>query len=77
VSDAILNVSVVLNSSLVVLGGGVGTSQALFDATRGLLERNQFARPRLALSMLGKDAQVFGAIRLALGAAESLLVPDS
>lgn len=74
VSNAVLNVSVVLNSSLVVLGGGIGTSQPLFEVTRRLLERNEFARPRLALGALGKDAQLFGAVRLALDHAEAGLL---
>lgn len=74
VSHAVLNISVILNSSLVVLGGGIGTSQPLFEATRRLLERNEFARPRLALSALGKDAQLFGAVRMALDHAEARLL---
>ena len=73
-SNTVLNMSVILNSSLVVLGGGIGTSQPLFEATRRLLERNEFARPRLALSALGKDAQLFGAVRLALDHAEARLL---
>jgi glucokinase len=73
-ADAVLNISLVLNSSLVVFGGGVGTSQPLFETTRRIIERNQFARPRLALSVLGKDAQLFGAVRLALDHAEARLL---
>ncbi len=68
----IANVSVILNPSLVVFGGGIGTNPSLFEATRRILERNEFARPRLALSLLGPDAQLFGAIRLALDQARAL-----
>jgi hypothetical protein len=52
-------------------------SQPLFEVTRRLLERNEFARLRLALGMLGKDAQLFGAIRMALDDAEAQLVPGA
>lgn len=75
-ADTVVNISLVLNSALVVFGGGIGTSHALFEVTRRMIERNQFARPRLALSVLGKDAQLFGAVRLALDYAESELFSD-
>lgn len=71
---AIANVCVILNPSLVVFGGGIGTNASLFDATRRILEGNEFARPRLALSLLGPDAQLFGAIRLALDYAQARIL---
>jgi len=55
----------------VVLGGAIGTSDALVRATREILDRNDFARPRLAISTLGADAQLHGAIRLALDLVEA------
>jgi predicted NBD/HSP70 family sugar kinase len=69
---AVFNISVVLNSSLFVLGGGVGTSVPLLEATRRILEQyDELALPKLATSSLGQDAQLMGAIRLALDKAES------
>jgi len=69
---AIHNMSTVLNSSLFVLGGGVGTNNALLMATRRILQPySQPSRPRLIRSALGADAQLIGAIRLALDTAES------
>jgi glucokinase len=65
-ADAIFNISLIVNCSLVVLGGGVGMSTVLYDATRRRLERNELVRPQLVLSTLGQDAQLVGAIRLAL-----------
>lgn len=65
-ATAISNISVLLNTSLVVFGGAVGNSEPLLRATRRLLDRNDFARPRLAISLLGEDAQLIGAVRLAL-----------
>jgi glucokinase len=74
-ADAITNVCVILNSSLVVLGGRIGTHPALFEATRRIVERNEFSRPRLAVSSLGREAQLFGAIWLALSAADAKILP--
>jgi len=69
---AVYNISLVLNCELFVLGGGVGMSAPLRDATRRILEQyNAPARPKLITSSLGEDAQLAGAIRLALNGAES------
>jgi glucokinase len=71
---AVYNISTVLNSSLFVLGGGVGTSGPLLAATRRILEPyTQPSRPKLITSALGAEAQLIGAIRLALDRAESLI----
>jgi glucokinase len=64
---ALLNVSLVLNCPLFVLGGGVGTHPALLDATRLNFERWSGRTPvQLRSSGLGADAQLKGAICLAL-----------
>lgn len=70
-ANAITNISVLLNPSLIVLGGSLGTSEPLVGATRELLKKNDFAMPRLAISTLGADAQLQGAIRLALDYVET------
>jgi glucokinase len=68
---AVYNISLVLNSALFVLGGGVGMSAPLLDATRRCLEQYlEPARPKLILSSLGQDAQLIGALRLALNKAD-------
>ena len=74
-ADAITNVCVILNSSLVVLGGHLGTHPVLFEATRRILARNEFSRPELALSSLGREAQLFGALWLALRVADARILP--
>jgi predicted NBD/HSP70 family sugar kinase len=76
-ADAITNVCVVLNSSLVILGGRVGSHPSLLEATRAILNRNEFSRPRLALSSLGREAQLLGAIWLALHTAEDMILPSA
>lgn len=68
---AVYNISVVLNCPLFILGGGVGSSAILRDAAENVLtEYSKPVRPLLRLSSLGPDAQLFGALRLALDAAE-------
>ena len=74
-ADAITNVCVILNSSLIVFGGHLGTHPVLFEATRRILERNEFSRPELALSSLGREAQLFGALWLALRVADARILP--
>jgi len=68
---AITNLSLTLDLSLVVLSGGTGGHPALLQAVQRRLERNQFARPTLVLSALNGEAQLYGAIWLALQAAEA------
>lgn len=68
---AVYNISLVLNPSLFVLGGGVGMNGALRDATEATLKRYcEPAQPKLIISSLGQDAQLMGAIRLALDTVE-------
>ena len=74
---AIYNISLILNCSLFVLGGGVGMHPALRDATQRILEeRGTRTCPKLTHSTLGENAQLMGAIRLALDMAnqQSLLL---
>ena len=64
---AVYNISLVLNSALFVLGGGIGACIPLCDATKRILEQyNEPSRPKIVISSLGTDAQLMGAIRLAL-----------
>lgn len=68
----VYNIGLVLNSPCFVLGGGVGVSLPLRDATERILNKySEPASPELVISTLGTDAQIIGAIRLALDTAES------
>lgn len=69
-ATAITNMNLILDVPLVVLGGGVA-NDALQKATANYLSNNEFARPKLVLSNLGAEAQLMGALRLALLAAEA------
>jgi glucokinase len=71
-SHAIYNMALVLNCPLFVLGGGVGIHPALCSATKSMLEQlNMRSQPQLTRSALGSDAQLMGALRLALDTAGS------
>ena len=70
---AIYNLSVVLNPSLFILGGGVGCSRVLLAETKSILKRyTEPAKPKLVLSTLREDAQLIGSVRLALDRANSV-----
>jgi glucokinase len=71
---AIYNTSLILNSPLFVLGGSVGVHPALGDATRMVLEqRRGRVQTNIVHSALGADAQLVGAIFLALVTANKKL----
>jgi glucokinase len=75
-SDVIANISVLLDPTLIVLGGPFGCSQPLFDAvSRQLkLQKHDSGRIRVRLSLCGKDAALLGALKTALEAAETRLL---
>jgi glucokinase len=67
---AIYNTSLILNSSLFVLGGTIGIHPAFCDATRLVLyEQRADIQVEVIPSALGADAQLMGAIFLALDTA--------
>lgn len=70
-ASAITNLGLILDTSLVVMGGGVGSNPVLLEATRKLIDKNQFARPKVVISSLGVEAQLQGAVHLALQLAEA------
>ena len=69
-ATAITNMSLVLDTPLVVLGGGIGRHPGLVEAARKAVARNEFANPEIVSSGLGPDAQLHGAIWLAIEIAE-------
>jgi glucokinase len=70
-ANAITNLGLILDASVVVLGGGLGTNQVLLDAIRKLIQKNQFACPKVLASSLGVEAQLQGAVHVALQSAEA------
>ncbi|HEX4020363.1 MAG TPA: ROK family transcriptional regulator [Acidobacteriaceae bacterium] len=78
-TDAILNLALILNPGLVLLGGEIGSHPALLDAVKTLLKGNEFAIARVALGSLGNSAVLWGAISIALESTATLLIqqPDT
>ena len=76
VSDILVNLSMILNPGLILLGGEVGSHPALIDFVRKQLEGGEFAVTKIASSELGDRAVLWGAISLALDALPSVLLPQ-
>jgi len=73
-AQTIYNISLVLDCPLFVLGGSVGLHPALCDATqKSLSQWERHARFHVVRSALGADAQLMGAIRVALDTANAKL----
>ena len=73
-AHCIADLALVLDPEAVILGGGVGSHAELCRATTKILDRNEFARPRIRSSSLGPQAQLHGAIFLSLAASEMQLL---
>jgi glucokinase len=75
-SDVIANISVLLDPTLIVLGGAFGRSQQLFDAVSHQLQlqKHDSGRIRVRLSLCGEDAALLGALKTALEVAETRLL---
>ena len=71
-AQTVYNISLVLNCPLFVLGGTVGLHPALCDEAQRVLDQWIVpGNPRLVRSSLGPDAQLLGALRLALDSARN------
>ena len=75
VADVIVNLSLVLNPGLILLGGKVGSHPALLSFVIKDLDKSEFAVPRVAAASLGETAVLWGAIALAVEAIPSVLLP--
>jgi glucokinase len=75
-ADIVVNLSLILNPGLILLGGEVGSHPALIDFVRKQLEGSEFAVTQVAPSALGDRAVLWGAISLALVAIPSVLLPQ-
>ena len=76
VADTIVNLSLILNPGLILLGGEVGSHPVLIDFVKKQLEGGEFAVTKVASSQLGDRAVLWGAISLALDALPSVLLPQ-
>jgi glucokinase len=65
-TDVILDLALILNPNVVLLGGEVGNHPALLREVNALLEGSEFAVLRVALGALGIPAVLLGAVSIAL-----------
>jgi glucokinase len=77
VADVIVNLSLVLNPGLILLGGEVGGHPIMLSFVKKELEQSEFAIPKIAAASLGEFAVLWGAVALALEAIPALLLPPS
>lgn len=65
---AVVDVCALLDPEMVIFGGGVIAAQAdaIVDPVRDLVHRNTPIRTKISVSELGEDAQLIGAMKLAL-----------
>jgi glucokinase len=75
-SDIIVNLSLILNPDLILLGGEVGSHPVMLSSVHKQLKRSEFAIPEIAAAALGQFAVLWGAIALALEMVPSLLLPE-
>jgi glucokinase len=76
-SDVIVNLSLILNPSLILLGGEIGRHPVWLNFLDKELGQSEFAVPRIAVVSLGDAAVLCGAIATALDALPSLLLPPA
>ncbi len=77
VSDIVLNLSLILNPALILLGGAVGSHSAMLHGVRKQLEGSEFGVTRVLAGILGDTAVLWGAIMLALDFVPEVLLPPS
>jgi glucokinase len=76
VSDIIVNLSLILNPGLILLGGKVGSHPILISAVRKQLQESEFGVTEIGTGALGETATLWGAISVALEAIPSVLLPQ-
>jgi glucokinase len=77
VSDIIVNLSLILNPGLILLGGEVGSHPVLLNSVQKQLERCEFAVTKIAVAALGDTAVLWGAIAVGLEMIPDILLPQS
>ena len=76
IADIVVNLSLILNPDLVLLGGSVGSHPALVAAVHAELQGSEFAITRVDVASLGEDAALWGAVSLGMQAVPGVLLPN-
>lgn len=77
VSDIVLDLSLILNPSLILLGGTIGSHPALLRGVQKQLEGSEFGVTRVVAGALGDMAVLWGAVLLALEVIPEVLLPST
>jgi glucokinase len=74
--DVIANITVLLDPTMIVLGGPIGASKVMFDAVLRTLkvQKHDLGRITVRLSHCGPDAALWGALKTAIETAEAGLL---
>jgi glucokinase len=68
-SDIILDLALILNPNMILLGGEVGSHPRLLQEVRSLLKGSEFAVVRVGLGALGSSAVLWGAVFMSMQSA--------
>jgi len=74
-ADIIVNLSLILNPALILLGGEIGGHPVFLQSLQSLLADSEFAIPRISSGALVHDAVLWGAVDLALEIGIPTLLP--
>jgi glucokinase len=76
-ADVVLDIALILNPSVILLGGDVGNHPRLLQEVTSLLAGSEVAVVRVNLGALGSSAVLWGAVHTALDSAIPGLIPAS
>ena len=76
VADVVVNLSLILNPGLILMGGKVGSHPVLIEFIRKQLEGAEFAVTKVSTSASGGRGVLWGGISLALEAIPGILLPQ-
>jgi glucokinase len=74
-ADIVINLSLILNPGLILLGGEIGSHPVMIDFVRQQLEGSEFAVTKIEPSAMGNRSALWGSIALALEALPAILIP--
>jgi glucokinase len=77
VADIVLNLCLILNPALILLGGTIGEHPALLRGVQQQLEGSEFGVTRVLAGVLGEAAVLWGAVMLALDFVPEVLLPPA
>jgi glucokinase len=77
VADIVLNLCLILNPALILLGGTIGEHPALLRGVQEQLEGSEFGVTRVLAGVLGDAAVLWGAVMLALDLVPEVILPPA